>query len=55
MNGGNNLVQNAVDFASKETPQDVGAPTICPTCGTTLPNGAKFCYMCGKAILAFFS
>ncbi len=50
INGGNNLVQNAVDFASKETPQDVGAPTICPNCGTTLPNGAKFCYMCGKAL-----
>ena len=50
MNGGNNIIQNAVDFASKETPQDVGAPTICPNCGTTLPNGAKFCYMCGKAL-----
>lgn len=50
MNGGNNLVQNAVEFASRETPQEVNSPTICPSCGTTLPNGAKFCYMCGKAI-----
>lgn len=49
-NGGNNLVQSAVDFASKETPQEVLSPTVCPNCGTTLPNGARFCYMCGKAL-----
>ncbi len=48
--GGNNLVQNAVDFASTQTPQEVATPTMCPNCGTTLPAGAKFCYMCGKAI-----
>jgi hypothetical protein len=25
---------------------------LCPNCGTTLPDGAKFCYSCGKPIAA---
>lgn len=42
--------QAPVQFAAGPTPVPAGGTKACPSCGTQLPEGAKFCSSCGATL-----
>ena len=45
-----NEVRNTTANAIQQSNAPAGAPATCPSCGNSLPAGAKFCANCGNAI-----
>lgn len=46
VNNSNDHAEIAETASEKKSKAD----SACPSCGATLPNGAKFCYACGTAL-----